>query len=73
MFLHCPESCCIDWDPQKADTEKSGRKLADTVQDRRGGSRIGQSPRSCCRPDLMKRKEEAGMDKESSRSPCRPG
>lgn len=41
-------------------------KLADAVQDRRGGNKIGQSPRSQGGPDIMKRKEEAGMDKESS-------
>lgn len=47
-------------------------KLADIVQDKRGGSRIGQSPRSPCRPIRWRKKKEAVMDKESLRLQCRP-
>lgn len=42
-------------------------KLADTVQNKGEKKQDCQSPRSRCRSDIMKRKEEAGMGEERPR------
>ena len=56
--------------PRKQTLRSQEGKLADTVQDKRGRSRAGQNPGSPCKPNSVKRKEEAVMDKENLRLQC---